>query len=94
VATVFSSLTLKLVATVSPVFASKSTVGLLVEPQNQSDVGFPGLDLKTGSSSLVIWASKSPRRFFGLGIKPSRIQFVGCATKSTEGGRCGTRVEI
>jgi hypothetical protein len=31
--------------------------------------GFPGLGLKTGSSSLVIWASKSPQRFLGLGLK-------------------------
>jgi hypothetical protein len=45
------------------------TVGFLVEPQNQCGVGFPGLDLKTGSSGLVIWASKSPRRFRGLGLK-------------------------
>jgi hypothetical protein len=27
------------------------------------------LGLKTGSSSLVIWASKSPRWFLGLGLK-------------------------
>jgi hypothetical protein len=27
------------------------------------------LGLKTGSYSLVIWASKSTRRFFGLDIK-------------------------
>jgi hypothetical protein len=26
------------------------------------------LDLKTGSFGLVIWASKSPRRFLGLGL--------------------------
>jgi hypothetical protein len=68
-ATVFSSLALKLVATVSPGLASKSAVGFLVEPQNQGDGGFPGLGLKTGSSGLVIWASKSPRRFLGLDLK-------------------------
>jgi hypothetical protein len=34
-------------------------VGFLVEPQNQGGGGFPGLGLKTGSSGLVIWASKS-----------------------------------
>jgi hypothetical protein len=60
VATVFSSLASKLVATVSPGLASKSVVGFLVEPQNQGGGGFPGLGLKTGSSGLVIWASKSP----------------------------------
>jgi hypothetical protein len=58
-ATVFSSLTSKLVATVSPSLASKSAVGFLVERQNQGGRGFPGLGLKTGSSSLVIWVSKS-----------------------------------
>jgi hypothetical protein len=43
--------------------------GFLVEPQNQGGGGFPDLGLKTGSSGLVIWASKSPRRFLGLGLK-------------------------
>jgi hypothetical protein len=43
--------------------------GFLVEPQNQGGGGFPGLGLKTGSSGLVIWTSKSPRRFLGLGLK-------------------------
>jgi hypothetical protein len=60
-ATIFSSLASKLVATVSPSLTSKSAVGLLVEPQKQGGGGFPGLGLKTGSFSLVIWASKSPR---------------------------------
>jgi hypothetical protein len=59
-ATVFSSLASKLVATISPGLASKPVVGFLVEPQNQGGVGFTGLGLKTGSSGLVIWASKSP----------------------------------
>jgi hypothetical protein len=60
VATVFSSLASKLVATVSLSLASKPTVGFLVEPQNQGGGGFSGLGIKTGSSGLVIWASKSP----------------------------------
>jgi hypothetical protein len=60
VATVFASLASKLVATVFPGLASKPVVGFLVEPQNQGGGGFPGLGLKTGISSLVIWASKSP----------------------------------
>jgi hypothetical protein len=60
VVTVFSSLASKLVVTVSSVLASKLVVGFLVEPQNQCGGGFFGLDLKTGSSGLVIWASKSP----------------------------------
>jgi hypothetical protein len=66
VATVFSSLASKLVVIVSPGLTSKAVVGFLVEPQNQGGGGFPGLGLKTGSSGLVICASKSPRRFIGL----------------------------
>jgi hypothetical protein len=61
VAMVFSSLASKLVATVSPGLASKPAVGFLVDTQNQGGGGFPGLGIKTGSSDLVIWASKSPR---------------------------------
>jgi hypothetical protein len=44
----------KLVMMVSPSLASKPAVGFLVEPQNQGGGGFLGLDLKTGSSGLVI----------------------------------------
>jgi hypothetical protein len=69
VAIVFSSLTSKLVATVSPGLASKPVVGFLVELQNQGGGGFFGLGLKIDSFGLVIWASKSPRRFLGLGLK-------------------------
>jgi hypothetical protein len=66
---VFFSLASKLVATVSPGLASKPAVGFLVEPQNQGGGGFPGLGLKTDSFDLVIWVSKSQRRFLGLGLK-------------------------
>jgi hypothetical protein len=59
-AAVFSSLASKLMVMVSPDLASKPAVDFLVEPQNQGGGGFPGLGLKTGSSDLVIWASKSP----------------------------------
>jgi hypothetical protein len=69
VGTVSSCLTSKLVVIVSPGLASKLAVGFLVEPQNQGGGGFSGLGLKTGSSGLVIWASKSPRRFLGLDLK-------------------------
>jgi hypothetical protein len=69
VATVFSSFASKLVAPVSFGLTSKPAVGFLVGPQNQGGRGFPSLDLKTGSSGLVIWASKSPRRFLSLGLK-------------------------
>jgi hypothetical protein len=44
-------------------------VGFLVEPQNQGGGGFPSLSLKTDSYGLMIWASKSPRRFLGLCLK-------------------------
>jgi hypothetical protein len=50
----------KLVATVSPCLASKPAVGFLVESQNQDGGGFFDLGIKTGSSYLVIWVSKSP----------------------------------
>jgi hypothetical protein len=81
--TVFVGLASKPVATVSPGLASKLEVGFLVEHQNKGGGGFPGLGLKTGSSGFVIWV-----------LKPSRLRFVGCATKPMEGGRRGTRVEI
>jgi hypothetical protein len=85
-ATVFSSLASKLVATVSPSLASKPAVSFLVEPQNQGAGGFPGLGLKTGSSSLVIWASKSPRRFLGLCLKTKHVSV--CRLRHiTDGGR-------
>jgi hypothetical protein len=86
VATVFSSLASKLVATVSPDLASKPTVGFLVEPQNQCGGGFPSLGLKTGSSGLVIWVSKSTRRFLGLGLKIKQASFYQLHHK-TDGGR-------
>jgi hypothetical protein len=86
VATIFSSLASKLVATVSPGLASKSMVDFLVEPQNQGGGGFPSLGLKTGSFGLVIWASKSSRRFFGLGLKIKWASVCRLRHK-TDGGR-------
>jgi hypothetical protein len=86
VATVFFSLTSKLVATVSPVLASKPTVGFLVEPQNQVSGGFSGLGIKTGSSGLVIWASKSSLRFLGLVLK-TKLASVCRLRHKTNGGR-------
>jgi hypothetical protein len=58
--TIFASLTSKLVATVFPGLALKPVFGFLVEPQNQGGGGFLGLGIKTGSSGLMIWTSKSP----------------------------------
>jgi hypothetical protein len=53
-------LTSKLVAMVSSGLTSKPVVDFLVESQNQCGGGFSSLGLKTGSSDLVICASKSP----------------------------------
>jgi hypothetical protein len=74
------------VATVSLGLASKSVVDFLVEPQNQGGGGFSGLDLITGSSGLVIWASKSPRRILGLGLK-TKWASVCWLRHKTDGGR-------
>jgi hypothetical protein len=74
------------VATVSLSLASKSAIGFLVGPQNQGDGGFSGLGLKTSSSGLVIWASKSPRRFLDLDLKIKQASVYRLHNK-TEGGR-------
>jgi hypothetical protein len=86
--TVFTDLASKPVATVSPSLASKPVVGFLVEPQNQGGERFPGLCLKTGSSALVIWVSKSPRQFLGLGLKIKQASVCRLRHK-TDGGREG-----
>jgi hypothetical protein len=85
-ATVLSGLASKLVATVSPNVASKPVLGFLIEPQNQGGGGFPGLGLKTGSFCLVIWASKSLRRFVGLGLK-TMWSSVCWLRHKTDGGK-------
>jgi hypothetical protein len=85
-AMVFADLSSKPVATVSPSLASKPVVGFLVEPQNQGGGGFLGLGLKTGSFGLVIWASKSLRRFLGLSLK-TKWALVYRLRHKTDGGR-------
>jgi hypothetical protein len=85
-AMIFSSLASKLVAMVSPGLASKPAMGFLVEPQNQGDGGFFGLGLKISSSGLVIWTSKSPRWFLGLGLKTKWASVCRLRHK-TDGGR-------
>jgi hypothetical protein len=68
--------------------------GFLVEPQNQGGEGFPGLGLKTDSYGLVIWASKSPRWFLGLGIKTMQASI--CRLRHKIDGRMrrrGTRID-
>jgi hypothetical protein len=95
VATIFSDLASKPVMTVSPSLASKPVMDFLVEPQNQGGRGFSGLDLKTGSYGLVIWPSKSPRRFLGLGLKTKRA-LVCWLRHKTDGGRSArdTRLDL
>jgi hypothetical protein len=66
---ILSGLASKPIATVSPSLALKLVVGFWVEPQNKGGGGFPGLGLKTGSNSLMIYALKSPRQFLGLRLK-------------------------
>jgi hypothetical protein len=85
VAAVFSNLTSKLVTMVSPGLASKLAVGFLVEPQNQGGGGFSGLGLKTGNSGLVIWTSKSPRWFLGLGLKTKQTLVCRLCHKTNVG---------
>jgi hypothetical protein len=75
-------------ATVFSTLASKPAVGFLVEPQNQGGEGFPDLGLKTGSSGLMIWALKSPRRFFCLGLK-TKCTSVCRLCHKTDGGGVG-----
>jgi hypothetical protein len=66
--------------------ASKPAVGFLVEPQNQGGGGFLGFGLKTNSFGLVIWASKSPRQFLGLGLKTKQTLVCRLCHK-IDGGR-------
>jgi hypothetical protein len=73
-------------ATVSLGLASKLVVVFLVEPRNQGSGGFPGLGLKTDSYGLVIWASKSPRWYLGLGLKTKQTSVCRLRHK-TDGGR-------
>jgi hypothetical protein len=47
---------------------------------------FPGLGLKTDSSDLMIWASKSPRRFLGMCLKTKQA-LVYWLRHKTDGGR-------
>jgi hypothetical protein len=85
-ATVFASLTSKLMTMVSPDLASKPVVGFLVELQNQSGGGFSGLGIKTGSSVLMIWASKSTRQFLVLCLK-TKLTLLCRLRHKTDGER-------
>jgi hypothetical protein len=82
----FLYLILKLVVTISLDLVLKSAVGFLVEPQNQVGVWFFGLGIKIGSSDLLIWASKLPRRFLVLSFKIKQTSVYRLRHK-TDGGR-------
>jgi hypothetical protein len=65
----FLGLASKLRSMVSPGLVSKSVAMVFVVwPQNHS-LKFPCLGLKTGSCGLVIWPTKSPRRFLSFCLK-------------------------
>jgi hypothetical protein len=66
---VLFGLTSKPVAMISPGLDSKPVMGFLVEPQNQGGGWLSSLGLKTSRYGLMIWTSKSPRRFLGLDLK-------------------------
>jgi hypothetical protein len=83
--TVFADLASKPVATVSSGLASKPAVDFLVEPQNQGGGGFSDFGLKTSSSGLVIWTTKSPRQFLGLCLKTKQASVCRLRHK-TDGG--------
>jgi hypothetical protein len=67
--TVFGGLASKSAVTVSSGMASKPVVTVF------------RFCLKTSSYGLIIWASKSPRRFLGLALKPVVMFFLGLALK-------------
>jgi hypothetical protein len=69
--------------------------GFLIEPQNQGGGGFPDLGIKIGCYDLMIWTSKSLRRFLHLVLKTKRASVCRLCHK-TDGRmrRRGTRVEI
>jgi hypothetical protein len=56
-------------STVSPGLASKPVVTVLVVWHQNRSFGFPCLGIKIGSCGLVIWPTKSPRRYLDLSLK-------------------------
>jgi hypothetical protein len=68
-ATVFSGLALKPVTTVFSSLASKMVRQFLpVWPQNRRTISWLSFNTKVVEGFLV-WVSKSPRQFLGLGLK-------------------------
>jgi hypothetical protein len=82
-AMVSSGLASKPTATVSGGLASKPAVTVFpFGPQNRR-LRFDDLGFKITVMVFLVWA-----------LKASRLRFVGCATKPTEGGQCETCAEI
>jgi hypothetical protein len=105
VATVFSSLDSKLVATVSSGLTSKPTVDFLVEPQNQGGGGFLSLDLKTGSyefddlglkiTAPVSWFGPQNQAGFGLSVvSQNRWRKIGAGHASRSSGLLGVEASL
>jgi hypothetical protein len=105
VATVFTSLASKLVATVSPSLASKSVVSFLVEHQNQCGGGFSSLGLKTGSymfgdlglkiTMMVSLFGPQNQASFGLSVAPqNRWREVGVGHALRSSGLLGVEVSL
>jgi hypothetical protein len=97
--TVFTGLASKLVVTVSSCLASKPAVTVFSSLASKLVATVsPGLASKPAVDFLVEPQNQVGGGFPGLGLKTvlksSRLQFIGCATKPTEVGRRGTRVEI
>jgi hypothetical protein len=65
----FLGLASKPSSTVSPGLASKPVVTVCQRFGLKTTVTVSWLGLRTKVDDLVIWASKSPRWFFGLGLK-------------------------
>jgi hypothetical protein len=103
VATIFFGLPLKSVTMISPsltsktvvsFLTSKTVVSFLVEPQNQGG-GFLSLCLKIDSHGLIIWVSKSPRRFLGLSLKTKWVMVYPLLIKTDRRIRWrGAHIEI
>jgi hypothetical protein len=84
--TVSSGLASKLVATVSPGLTSNRWSVCWLSLKIKVVEGFPVWTSKPTATGVVIWASKSPRRFLGLGLKTKQALVCQLCNK-TDGGR-------
>jgi hypothetical protein len=77
---------LKTTWTILSDLASKLVVRIFSGLASNRWLRFFGLGLKTGSSGEVIWTSKSPRRFLGLGLKIKQVSVCRLRHKIDGGG--------